>query len=62
MILKDNETLCGFFGIPTVVMPSSHSSLIYLNLDIGKVNHVTLASPTHHNTPHTNAEDLDDER
>ena len=60
VISMDNETLCGFFQIPIVVMSGSHSSTFYLNSDVIKNDHVALSSLVHHDIPCKDDEDLED--
>jgi len=59
MLSKDNETLCGFTRIPTVVMTGSHSSSLHLNSHILKEDHVALSSFAHHDIPHKDEEYLE---
>lgn len=62
MISKGNETLCGLYLIPTVVMAGSHYSIVHLDSEILNGDHVTLYSLAHYDTSKKGEEDLNDKR
>lgn len=62
MVLKGNETHCGLFGIPIVVMAGSHSSVVHLDSNIMNGDDVTLSSLAHHNISYKGEEYSDDKR